>query len=1087
MRGTGQTKNCSTNVRQDVSRVRIRFRREKFGDWRRAGAAGAVMVLLVGYLGSQVVRPQTFASSARVVTLPYVLTSTDGSESSGSSAQNSNKDNKSQNKNDGAGASSVQHTGRSDGTSDSKDGTSANSVGGGINSGPGTATSSPNAGVTQNHAGGIATGNTTAGASSDAKNSGEGAEVAVSTVRASGGANTVARAGASLSQEVPGATKPAPVAESETAVVALPPTNEPAGSARVTRKPDAHESASGSTATKAGSDKPGSVTESKTLTAPLSSIGEPTIAGKPTTAVSPNAVSADTPQKTAAITHAFRDALTKVASESTPARPDSATNTAVQPAGVAVSSKSAATQVTEMLAKALKSPEVAQVAQPAPPAQVTPTPRTKPSNLFFDSGLWALGGLGLVNLDSIIKGAGTNIARDLGAPSDVAEVFGKMASDAGLKWLDGKIASDDINKFLTNPSVGKFVGDSATQLAKSQGLNPELSAALGSALGNAVKKFFGEPNARADLSQLIDNFVVESDIPQTLKSSWFSIVAYYVPIVNLVTGKSVSDVIKTQLGSQAGSDALKKLVNSVLNNPAIQSSLGGATTQFVTELAQDPAVRHEVVNALQQWVSKYLGSALGNSALGTTAGKEIANGINDVLTDPSLGTSLGDMVGKTIVNLLQNPKLSTALKTITDETITAILGGAKPQDALNLALKKLQDNPEVAQALGGTLGESLKSILSNPAVQQGAGAGVSKVVNNLLENAEVRQQLIQTLKEQVQHDLGEAPFAKIAGHGLLAGLDSLLSDPAFASKLGPALGDALNNLLKDPKLIDELSATMRHASTAILGGANIQDTLNAAVKTLLANPSVHAALGSTVSSALNSVLGSPEAPPAIGKAASLALVGVLKDPGIKDAVAKTVTSVLGDNPVGNFIGQALGFLAHLALSNPITTWIAGQVTNVMVTQLLRNSAVRTGFSKIAGQVTTDIVAGKSPGQIAVDALSSLFGDKGLVSGAGMALGQGIGSLFGNNLIGNFIGYALGMIASFNFNIVACIGQLILTQFRSPVGAKVGNTVDKGTQIVGGGLLPIPLEMPNDEKKLGSLIGSAVAKWEPVALDAKKAA
>lgn len=216
----------------------------------------------------------------------------------------------------------------------------------------------------------------------------------------------------------------------------------------------------------------------------------------------------------------------------------------------------------------------------------------------------------------------------------------------------------------------------------------------------------------------------------------------------------------------------------------------------------------------------------------------------------------------------------------------------------------------------------------------------------------------------------------------------LLGDSAATDGLAGILGSAITDLLAYPGMAGALTGFADQIANAVLAGAPVADALQSALATLQADLGYLGAVAAVVPGAVDAVVGDTAIRSALGAAAGALVSGLLSDAGANIAVLNT---------------------------------IAGQFTRGTVFSLLGDASVADLISTIG----IDVLSGVAVSDVVDIALASIVWEPGLQIAIGMALGQGVGSLFGDNVFGDLVGWVVGVNATLLVGVVAGIARFFV--------------------------------------------------------------
>ncbi len=285
----------------------------------------------------------------------------------------------------------------------------------------------------------------------------------------------------------------------------------------------------------------------------------------------------------------------------------------------------------------------------------------------------------------------------------------------------------------------------------------------------------------------------------------------------------------------------------------------------------------------------------------------------------------------------------------------------------------LQTNTDIQNALKATIADGLNAVdttlLSDPTVQQSLSTIVTTLISDLAANPVVQSYI---------GDAIGAPFG--------AAVSALLADAKFTGALADLVGPAVDQFLAYPGFNTAITDAINQTVDAMLDGTDASTALQNALTWLQANAAFQAAVGAIIPSSLDSLLGSTD---------------VLDDIGI---TARTVTA---------------GLLKELGITNEFVDTLAGWFVGATLEALLTEQPV----VQLIDDIVVDVLTGSSLSEIADVAIQAILKQPDLQRAVGMSIGQGIGSIFGENPLGYVIGIAAGATATVVIGVAAGIVNL----------------------------------------------------------------
>lgn len=401
-------------------------------------------------------------------------------------------------------------------------------------------------------------------------------------------------------------------------------------------------------------------------------------------------------------------------------------------------------------------------------------------------------------------------------------------------------------------------------------------------------------------------------------------------------------------------------IGAALSDPALAPGLGSAASDLIIELAGSPAVRTLVAEQLTRWVS----SISGGSSLAGAVGDAAAA----LLASPAVASGLAAVAESAITGVFGQPALSAVLAGAVGPVIDAALGGGDFADTAMAVFDTVQSDPAAVAALRIALRNTLATagdVLAGSEVRQALGRTTANLFTALAADPSLRAELVDQFSAVLGSQVG-----------------TLIGDPRIAGDVAAAVGSAVTGLLGQPGLVAALTGAAGQVFDAVLAGADPQAAVQSVFAALQADRAVAAAAGATVSAFVESVM---------------------KSAGVLDVVGGVT-----QNMVDTALGQA-GLAA-----TPIAA-----VAKAAVSALLTNSAV----ADLAGDITTNLLSGKPVDAVANTVIRAVITEPDLQAAVGTAVGQAIGTIFGDNPIGEFVGWVAGGAATVAIGFLAGIALL----------------------------------------------------------------
>ena len=565
---------------------------------------------------------------------------------------------------------------------------------------------------------------------------------------------------------------------------------------------------------------------------------------------------------------------------------------------------------------------------------------------------------------------GTAVATFLGDAGVLSAV------DAALSLLVGEVIADT----AVQDAVGDRVAGEVNSLL---GFGP--ISVVGDDVGDAVVALLSDPVVSGALVELVDT-VFSDFFGASGVADAFGAAAGDVALA-VLTGESLS---------AATQDALSALDADPDVDAAVQASVGDAVTQFLGDTEVWLAVGDSLTTLVtslvgETVVQQYAGeqvAALVARALAPTPIAPIAAQVGDALgaaVQQFLGTAgvapaLGAIIGALLPDFLSQPGVSAEIGEVTGQFAEALVTSTNPTQARQDAIAALTSSPVIRSGAKAVIADALDMIdttlLSDLATEQAIGSIVTTLITDLATDP-----VVQTF---IEGQLGPTLGPVIAG---------LLADTPVVDGIAALLGNAVAEALGYPGFSTALTGAAGQVADAVIDGADAGVAVQSALRSLQASPAFIGAANAIVPPTVNAILAYPEVRQTIGDAAQQ---------------------------------EAIAALRRIGIDNRFLDAVAGQVAEGTAEALLAKNAARELIDTIAVKVVLGMPLSDVTGFAAEEVIRSLP----LQLAVGFSVGQGIGSLFGDNIIGDVIGLA----AAFPATIVVSVTAGIVGFFQLIFGA-----------------------------------------------------
>ncbi|WP_293307073.1 hypothetical protein, partial [Mycolicibacterium sp.] len=593
----------------------------------------------------------------------------------------------------------------------------------------------------------------------------------------------------------------------------------------------------------------------------------------------------------------------------------------------------------------------------------------------------AAGELAAAEVAGTIKTVAPVVQAELRADSDVEQAAGLAVGDAVetlltdttlLSALD-KTAAGVVTDLLADPTVQAKLNEQIVKdVSKAVG-GGDLGQAVGTQVAATVDTFLRNPNVRVALVGLVNdelgNFFRSAGVVSAFSE------AADMFAIEVVTGENV----KT-----AANDAVTWLANSA----PVQDAVIGVVTESVGALLSNSNVIQAADTGLTtlltnlgpyagQLVTVFVTESMKNSPIAVPVGQALGAAVDQLLTVPGFGSGVVTIIASALPDFLGQFGVPEALAGIVGDYAAALVAGEDPAVARQNAEEALKTNPTIDSAEKTTVADSLTlvdlNLLSNPAIQQALGATVTTLITTLAADTAV-----------------QAFIAQQDGSAVA----ELLANTAVVGEMATQIGSVVTQLLGYPGFNAALLGAVNQYADDVIDGADATVAQQSALKGLRSATAVVGAVNAVIPPAVNTLLAYPDVRQALGLFADEETVSLLQKSGINNRFLDRTFGQIADGTVQSLFGKNAGqtladnLVVKIVLGMPISDW--------------------RGFT--AQEVVTDPFL-----QIAL----------------GMSIGQGIGSLFGDNVVADMIGVVVGVPATLVVGATSAIVALFELIFGRP--------------------------------------------------------
>jgi hypothetical protein len=219
------------------------------------------------------------------------------------------------------------------------------------------------------------------------------------------------------------------------------------------------------------------------------------------------------------------------------------------------------------------------------------------------------------------------------------------------------------------------------------------------------------------------------------------------------------------------------------------------------------------------------------------------------------------------------------------------------------------------------------------------------------------------------------------GGAVNTALVTVLADRALVSGVVGIATPLVTDFLGQPAVVGALGASVGQITTAIAGGTDPNTALQTGLTAFLRDPAVGPALRKTAGGLVSVVLGEA----AVRSIAALAAASV-----------------------------AVDVVRSLGIDSQLIDVVAAHVTTAAVASLLNDKSIVS----FVGDAASELLVAESPTAAVNSIIQSALTNWQVQEAIGTAVGQGFGSLFGDNPVGVITGWAAGATATVAIQLAA---------------------------------------------------------------------
>ncbi len=584
-------------------------------------------------------------------------------------------------------------------------------------------------------------------------------------------------------------------------------------------------------------------------------------------------------------------------------------------------------------------------------------------------------------IDDAATGAVSAGVSQLLSDTDVWSTLDTTLSSLVADLLSDPVVAEELYQTVST-TVSTLIGGDLGEV-----VGPEVAAALVGLVTN--------PDVGAALNGLVDtlfsDFISSAGVVSILSDAAGTLAGAAV-YGNLETVlPDVIDQVRTSVDvDTAVYGAVSAGVSQFLADAALVQAVGETVTTLVTNLLSEGVVLQAAGNATAAVVTGYLVDR-GLSSIAVPVGQAVGGAAQQFLGTEGVAAELGAIIGSLMPDFLSQSGAAAGFGDAAGQFAAALVRGLSRTDATRIALDELISNAEVVAAVKATIADVLSEVdttmLSNPTVEQSLGSITTTLIAELAGNAEI------------QAYVADQYGAAVAG---------LLTNTAVVGEISSVLGSAVTQLLGYPGFSTAITDSLDVFANEVLDGTSETVALGDALTYLQAAPAYVAGLKAVIAPAVNTLLAIPAIRQAVGAIVQEIVIASLKAAGIN-----------------------IGFIDGAA----------GQVAKGTVEAFLTKRAA----IDLIDSVVVDVLTGTPVSDVGTIVFQEVIRKPVLQIALGVSIGQGIGSLFGDNIIGDLIGLVAAVPATLVVGVASGIILIYQWLFGGPsVGA--GQAVPAGQEV-----------------------------------------
>ena len=594
-------------------------------------------------------------------------------------------------------------------------------------------------------------------------------------------------------------------------------------------------------------------------------------------------------------------------------------------------------------------------------------------------------------------------------PTVLPVVVAALGANSAIDAAINVVVSGAVTQLLGNTAVLSAVDAAVSSLVVGLLANPAVQTAIGAQVAAEVAKQFGQAvgaQVAATVVALLGNPIVDAAL-EGVVDTLFSDLFGYPGVVGAFASAA------GQLAAAVAAGDLKtvqpKVIQQLLNNPALQAgvsfAVGGAVTTLLTDTALLPVVDAQLASliselltdtAVQAEVSTLVATTVSNlfngGELGQQLGAQAAAAVVALMTNPAVSAALPGLLDTFFRDFLGAPGVVSAFAGVASQLALSVLAGVPVNTALTNAVKSLQQNTAVLNGLGTVVGDAVVALLDTPELWAAVDAQLTTLVTDVLADATVQDKVAAGVAAEVVKVLGDGVLGTTVGAQVGAAVVALMANPVVSAALAGVVDTVFVDFFGTPGVASAFGTAAGDLAVAALVG-DLPEARPFVIAQLRANPAVDAGVQFAVGGAVTTLLTDTVLWSTVDAQLSALVLEILGDSVVQqaagDEVAAAVSRQLGGGDLGDTVGAQVGETVAALVGNPVVGAALVEVVDTLTVDFFRAPGVVSAFADAAGDVALAAVVGDDIQTAVKAAQASLRANPAVQDGASLAVGDAV--------------------------------------------------------------------------------------------------